>query len=150
MTEISSEILPATAPKPKLATMTCASARIKRSEMAYIAFWVGPCCTDKTNNIEVSGAIKSMFRWYCEANRCYLYLLGVSLRNVEQSGLSASLSWESEFCAGGWFTRTWALQELVAPRAVQCFAHDGTPLINMVSLHDEVTGIPTLALLDKT
>ena len=39
-------------------------------------FWVNSCCIDQSNNNEVSEAINSMFRWYGDAARCYVYLSG--------------------------------------------------------------------------
>jgi hypothetical protein len=41
-------------------------------------FWVDTCCIDKSNNNELSEAINSMFRWYCNAATCYVYLSDVS------------------------------------------------------------------------
>ena len=40
-------------------------------------FWVDTCCIDKTNNIELSEAINSMFRWYRDAAKCYVFLSDV-------------------------------------------------------------------------
>jgi hypothetical protein len=37
-------------------------------------FWVDTCCIDKSNNVELSEAINSMFRWYRNATKCYVYL----------------------------------------------------------------------------
>ena len=38
--------------------------------------WIDTCCIDRTNNVELSEAITSMFRWYREAEKCYMYLSG--------------------------------------------------------------------------
>jgi hypothetical protein len=40
--------------------------------------WVDTCCINKENFPELSEAINSMFRWYSEATRCYVYLADVS------------------------------------------------------------------------
>jgi hypothetical protein len=40
-------------------------------------FWVDTCCIDKSNNNELSEAINSMFRWYRNAAKCYVYLSDV-------------------------------------------------------------------------
>ncbi|KAF2752663.1 hypothetical protein EJ05DRAFT_524998 [Pseudovirgaria hyperparasitica] len=47
-------------------------------------FWVDTCCIDKSSNSELTEAINSMFRWYRQAARCYVYLSDVSrgLRSV--------------------------------------------------------------------
>jgi hypothetical protein len=41
-------------------------------------FWVDTCCIDKKNAVELGAAINSMFRWYQNAARCYVYLSDVS------------------------------------------------------------------------
>jgi hypothetical protein len=41
-------------------------------------FWVDPCCIDKSNNTELAEAINSMFQWYRNAAKCYVYLSDVS------------------------------------------------------------------------
>ena len=40
-------------------------------------FWIDTCCINKTNKAELSHAIKSMFRWYRNASRCYVFLSDV-------------------------------------------------------------------------
>jgi len=37
-----------------------------------------PAVWIKTNNVELSEAINSMFRWYLDASICYVYLSDVS------------------------------------------------------------------------
>src|SRR6266702_6883395 len=41
-------------------------------------FWVDTCCIDKSSSAELSEAINSMFRWYRNAAKCYVYLSDVS------------------------------------------------------------------------
>jgi hypothetical protein len=41
-------------------------------------FWVDTCYIDKSNGVELNTAINSMFRWYHNADRCYVYLSDVS------------------------------------------------------------------------
>ncbi|OAG06300.1 HET-domain-containing protein [Paraphaeosphaeria sporulosa] len=80
-------------------------------------FWVDTCCIDKSDKAELSFAIQSMFRWYQNATKCYVYL--------------SDLSWESAFKSSRWFTRGWTLQELLAPNiitGIPCEALDGAPL----------------------
>src|SRR2546421_11180354 len=36
-------------------------------------FWVDTCCIDKSSSAEISEAINSMFRWYHDAAKCYVY-----------------------------------------------------------------------------
>jgi hypothetical protein len=42
-------------------------------------FWIDTCCIDKANHTELSEAITSMFRWYRDAAKCYVYLSDVSV-----------------------------------------------------------------------
>ena len=47
----------------------------RRDGLKY--FWVDTCCIDKSNNTELSRAINSMFCWYRNAAKCYVYLSDV-------------------------------------------------------------------------
>jgi hypothetical protein len=40
--------------------------------------WVDTCCIDKSNNVELQEAINSIFRWYQNATKYYVYLSDVS------------------------------------------------------------------------
>jgi hypothetical protein len=42
-------------------------------------FWIDTCCIDRWENNERSRAINSMFQWYKNAKRCYIFLSDVSL-----------------------------------------------------------------------
>ena len=116
----------------------------RRDELQY--FWVDTCCIDKSNSTELAEAINSMFRWYCIAAKCYVYLSDVSrpaFNAVNQ------LPWESAFRKSRWFTRGWTLQELIAPASVEFFSRDWEQLGNKTSLErhiHEITGIPVKAL----
>ncbi|KAK0753567.1 heterokaryon incompatibility, partial [Schizothecium vesticola] len=37
-------------------------------------FWIDTCCINKENSAELAEAINSMFRWYEDAARCYVFL----------------------------------------------------------------------------
>ncbi|KAF2266092.1 hypothetical protein CC78DRAFT_559541 [Lojkania enalia] len=79
-------------------------------------------------------AINSIFRWYRDATRCYVYL---------------SDPWESDFRNSKWFTRGWTLQELLAPSLVESFSWERKRLGDKRSLTQqiyEITGIPKSAL----
>lgn len=41
-------------------------------------FWIDTCCINKESQAELSLAIDSMFRWYRNSARCYVYLSDVS------------------------------------------------------------------------
>jgi hypothetical protein len=112
-------------------------------------FWVDTCCIDKTDKAELSKAIQSMFRWYRDAARCYVYLPDVSTPLLGTDlGAQAPL-WESQFRMSKWFTRGWTLQELLAPTSVEFFSHEGRRLGDKRSLREQihkVTNIPYAAI----
>jgi hypothetical protein len=110
-------------------------------------FWVDTCCIDKSSSAELTEAINSMFRWYQNAAKCYVYLVDLS---VLDSDLNSPPSWESAFRASRWFTRGWTLQELLAPSSIEFFTREGKRLGDRTSLAQqihEVTKITLAALL---
>jgi hypothetical protein len=110
-------------------------------------FWVDTCCIDKSNEKELTTAINSMFRWYQNSTRCYVYLSDVSV--LSQDGQSRHIEWESAFRNSRWFTRGWTLQELLAPKTVQFFSYDRIRLGDKISLEQlicKITGIAVEAL----
>jgi hypothetical protein len=110
-------------------------------------FWVDTCCIDKRNAVELGAAINSMFRWYQNATRCYVYLSDVS---KPHTGQDDQMVWQKEFRKSRWFTRGWTLQELIAPRLVEFFSSEGEQLGSKLALESEIceiTGIANRALL---
>jgi hypothetical protein len=73
-------------------------------------FWVDTCCIDKWNNTELAEAINSMFHWYRNADKCYVYLSDVLRPAFDTDDKSYPLPWESTFRKSRWFTRGWTLQ----------------------------------------
>jgi hypothetical protein len=74
--------------------------------------WIDTCCIDKTNSVELSESINSMYRWYKNATVCYVYLF-----DVHSMAVTNDLSFEKSI----WFTRGWTLQELIAPPRVEFY-----------------------------
>jgi hypothetical protein len=70
-------------------------------------FWIDTCCIDKENHAELSVAINSMFRWYRNSARCYVYLSDVSSLPLDTKP-KRNLP-ESEFQETGWFTWVWII-----------------------------------------
>jgi len=108
-------------------------------------FWVDTCCIDKSSSAELTEAINSMFRWYREAAKCYVYLSDVSAQDVDDPDGFPSPA----FRKSRWFTRGWTLQELIAPASVEFFSSEGKRLGNKRSLENqvhEITGIDIQAL----
>ena len=88
-------------------------------------FWIDTCCIDKSSSSELQEAINSMFRWYRDASKCYVYLADVSRPALDTDVKSSQLPWELSFRRSRWFTRGWTLQELVAPAIVEFFSEEG-------------------------
>ena len=116
----------------------------RRDDLQY--FWIDTCCIDKSNSSELQEAINSMFRWYRNAAKCYVYLTDVSRPTLDTD---FGLSWESSFRKSRWFKRGWTLQELIAPVFVEFFSKEGEQLGSKRSLErhvNEATRIPFKAL----
>ena len=112
--------------------------QVGKDDLQY--FWVDTCCIDKSSSAELSEAINSMFRWYHESAKCYVYLSDVSI-----SGFGNDQSFQKS----KWFTRGWTLQELIAPASVEFFSKEDQWLGDKQSLEQnlhEVTGIAIQAL----
>lgn len=112
-------------------------------------FWIDTCCIDKTNKAELSQAIRSMFRWYQNATRCYVFLADVPRPPSDTNEKMNSRPWEVDFWESRWFTRDSTLQELLAPCSVTFYSRERKRLGDKSSLKQtihEITGIPKLAL----
>ncbi|EMD70142.1 hypothetical protein COCSADRAFT_107483 [Bipolaris sorokiniana ND90Pr] len=115
----------------------------QRDNLRY--FWVDTCCIDKTDKAELSHAIRSMFRWYQNTSKCYVYLPDVSTGGWKFGDVSTESTWEPAFRLSRWFTRGWTLQELLAPSIVEFFSQEGMLLGDSMSLKtliNKITGIP--------
>jgi len=71
-------------------------------------FWIDTCCIDKANKAELSHAINSMFRWYRNAARCYVYLSDVSSPSSPYTE-SNPQQLEPDPGKNKWFTWAWTL-----------------------------------------
>ncbi|PMD59340.1 heterokaryon incompatibility [Hyaloscypha bicolor E] len=68
-------------------------------------FWVDTCCIDKSSSAELQEAINSMFHWYRNAAKCYVYLSDVSSPAFDADDKFSQLPCKSAFLASRWFTR---------------------------------------------
>jgi hypothetical protein len=118
------------------------------SNRFHVVGSVSRLCTNKANHAELSEAITSMFRWYRDTVKCYVYLFYVSARKRDNSGQNQR-TWESAFRRSKWFTRGWTLQELLAPESVEFFSQEeellGDKKILGQQIH-EIMGIPITPL----
>ncbi|KAF1985899.1 HET-domain-containing protein [Aulographum hederae CBS 113979] len=98
-------------------------------------FWVDTCCIDKSSSAELSEAINSMFKWYEDSTKCYVYLPDVS-----------TYHFRSELDKRRWFTRGWTLQELVAPKTVEFFTEEEDMIGSKASLTKHLQRITNLPI----
>jgi hypothetical protein len=109
-------------------------------------FWVDSCCIDKKNLVELDRSLRSMFRWYSNAETCYVFLSDVPQADQREE---LGVDWEQDFRFSRWFKRGWTLQELIAPTTVGFFSKHGTRLGTKASLEQQInriTHIPITAL----
>ncbi|KAF5631760.1 beta transducin [Fusarium sp. NRRL 52700] len=114
-----------------------------RDSLSYV--WIDTCCIDKSSSAELSEAINSMFRWYQQSEKCYVYLDDFDIyinskiidHQLAERGVVLDKS-DTSFFNSLWFTRGWTLQELIAPRNVEFYDN------NWVSF-----GSRDVALLDR-
>jgi archaellum biogenesis ATPase FlaH len=133
--------------KPGYTKIRFCGEQAQRDGLQY--FWVDTCCIDKSNKAELSLAIQSMFRWYQNATRCYVYLSDVSTTKRKLDNMLTQFTWESAFRSSRWFTRGWTLQELLAPRIVEFFSEEWDKLgdkMLLKSLIHKITSISCKAL----
>lgn len=107
-----------------------------RHDFRYI--WVDTCCIRKDSSSELSEAINSMYTWYKNARRCYVYLDDVDTDTGE----------ELRRCR--WLSRGWTLQELIAPEDVFFYSRHGELLFakeHRVGELSALTGISQEVLL---
>jgi hypothetical protein len=100
-------------------------------------FWVDTCCINKWSDQELSESINSMFRWYQQAVRCYIYLS--DFMGTDWQGLLRSR----------WFTRGWTLQELLAAKQADFYDSNGLWYGSKTALGgwiNQATGIPEEAI----
>jgi ankyrin repeat protein len=140
--------------KPGYKKLRFCAEQAKRDGFQYC--WVDTCCINKLSSAELTEAINSMFQWYQDASKCYVYLTDVPRGDTK--GDSDNLfhlqsEWHQDFQNSRWFTRGWTLQELLAPRSVEFFSRQFVRLGDKVSLQQlihETTAIPLEALLGKS
>lgn len=106
--------------------------------------WVDTCCIDKSSSAELSEAINSMYRWYKNAYKCYVFLADVTGPNMVATRAQAGRS-QPEWLGSEWFERGWALQELIAPSEVYMYDRSWREIGNkrqLSGLISSVTRIP--------
>jgi hypothetical protein len=86
-----------------------------------------------------------MYRWYQESGLCYAYLFDVP----PDDGGRATKTISPEFEESAWFTRGWALQELIGPPLIIFFDREWQEIGTKSTLQSRIsaiTGIPASIL----
>ncbi|KAF2741675.1 hypothetical protein M011DRAFT_371019, partial [Sporormia fimetaria CBS 119925] len=81
--------------KPGYKKIQLCGEQAKRDGLQF--FWVDTCCINKANKAELSLAIRSMFRWYRNATKCYVYLEDVSIKKEKRVDTLSELTWKPAF-----------------------------------------------------
>jgi hypothetical protein len=100
--------------------------------------WVDTCCIDKESQVELTTAINSMFRWYQNAAKCYVFLPDVEVPSDVTDPSAYPITWSQAFRSSRWFTRGWTLQELLAPPVVEFFSKERKLLGDKIKLEREI------------
>jgi hypothetical protein len=130
--------------KPGYQKLRFCGERAKHDGLQY--FWADTCCINKANFTELSQAIQSMFCWYQNAAKCYVYLSGVSTTKRKASDQFSEFTWQSAFRESRWFKRGWTLQELLAPGSVEFFSREHKRLGDKRSLELQIHEITEIAV----
>src|SRR5262249_9736540 len=67
-------------------------------------FWIDTCCINGSNHVEHSEAINSMFRWYRNSAKCYVYLSDISTCDHDENDQLSQSMFEHSFRGCRWFT----------------------------------------------
>ncbi|KAF9483329.1 hypothetical protein BDN70DRAFT_328902 [Pholiota conissans] len=89
---------------------------VSRAHYGLTFSWMDTICIDKSSSSELDESIRSMYKWYQNADICITYL--------------ADTSSTDNMADDHWFSRGWTLQELLAPRKFKFYGRDWKRLIN--------------------
>src|SRR6201996_7030666 len=115
----------------------------KKDDLEY--FWIDSCCIDKSSSSELTESLNSMFRWYQNAVKCYVYLSDVSISELDEH-TQTQYPFGTPSKPSKWFTRGWTLQELLAPRSVKFFTRECTYLGDRESFKFHIHEITAIAI----
>jgi hypothetical protein len=99
-------------------------------------FWCDTCCINPDSTMERDEAIKSMFQWYADAKRCWVYLKDVT-RKID--GGEDNPHWKYQLEHSRWLLRDWTLQELLAPPSVHFYSEDSVFIGDRNSMSEEIS-----------
>lgn len=107
----------------------------QREGFKYI--WVDTVCIDKSNRVELTEALNSMFKWYRASAVCYAYL-----EDLQRQPAAIQMK-QLPTCR--WFTRGWTLQELIAPATVKFYDQTWTLIGTKSELAREISNITLIS-----
>lgn len=81
--------------------------------------WSDTCCINKTTSTLLNESLMSMYKWYEDSAETLVYLASVESPSL-LGDLTKSL----------WMTRSWTLQELLAPKVIRFYDRDWKPYLN--------------------
>ena len=81
-----------------------------------------------------------MFRWYHKAAQYDVYLSAVKALKLQDN------AWHNKFTNSRWFTYSWTLQELLAPRHMDFFSLDSIYLGDKNLLEQEIHTIINITI----
>jgi hypothetical protein len=79
-----------------------------------------------------------MFRWSQNVAKCYVYLSDVPTRKRQASDRLSEYTWELAFRSSRWFTRGWALQELLAPVQIRLSSSPKNEMLRTVVMRHNI------------
>jgi hypothetical protein len=83
-----------------------ACAKARKDGFDYL--WIDSTCIDKDSSAELTEAINSMYKWYEDAERCYVHLSDFELSRNYSTWYNPLCAREIEELAScRWFTRGW-------------------------------------------
>ncbi|KAF9877671.1 ankyrin repeat-containing protein [Colletotrichum karsti] len=125
--------------------------RIARGEgLQYI--WIDTCCTDRADAKELDESINSSFRLFRSAALCIAHLSDVDLPTLPSLTFPVITALDGQHTHlrhSRWFTRSWTLQELIAPTHLAFYSRRWEYLgrrSQISSLLFEITGIDPYVL----
>ena len=104
--------------------------------------WMDTCCIMRESKTELSEAVNSMYQWYRNSEICFAYLHDVKFPFTTEPDAEM---FPTSNGRPKWFSCSWTLQELLAPRVIHFFDQDWQRIGDKDELAPkltEITGIP--------
>ena len=92
---------------------------VRDGEENYHWGWSDTCCVDKTTSTTLNVSLMSMYKWYEDSAETLVYLADIESPS-SLGDLTKSL----------WMTRSWTLQELLAPKVIRFYDRNWRPYLN--------------------